>query len=210
MNEHEKYRKFRGRDVSIFYHEYHNLFRGILATDFISCCPTQFSQASGTETGYGQEVLNDYRDSELNKTDGSDESDGPTRDDNIARTASTDGLGQATSCGKHKSTEGSIGLRKKKSGLELISDSINQLVACQRDLDVQNMNINTRPKISSISECMDMIDRIDAIEKGTPLYFFAMDYISTDTNCEVFAHLSMPELKFGRLQYKFYASRILG
>ncbi|KAL2479960.1 Myb DNA-bind 3 domain-containing protein [Abeliophyllum distichum] len=180
-------------------HEYHNLFTRILATSFISRCPIQFSQTSGTETCYGQEGLNDYKDSKLNKTESSDESDGPTCDDNIARTASTNGLGQATSCVKRKSTWGLIGLRKNLLGPEFISDSINQLVACQRDLDVQNININTWPKILSILECMDMIDWIDLIEKGTSLYFFAMDYISTYTNREVFADLSTLELKFGIL-----------
>ncbi|KAL2500282.1 uncharacterized protein Fot_34130 [Forsythia ovata] len=208
IKEHDKYMKFRGRDVSIFHNDYHNLFSRILATGFISRYPTRFSQASGTETGYGQEGLNDYRDSEPNETKGSDESDRPTRDDNMPRSASTDGLVHATSNRKRTSTGSSIGSRKKKSGSELISDSINQLVACQRDLDIQNMNINTQPKISSILECIDMIDRIDAIEKGTPLYFFAMDYISIDTNHELFAHLSTLELKFGMLQHKFYASRI--
>ncbi|KAL2550507.1 hypothetical protein Fot_12037 [Forsythia ovata] len=94
-------------------HNYHNLFSEILATCFVSRCPTRFSQASGTETWYGQEGLNYYRDSESNEIEGSDESDGPTRDDNIARTVSTDGLGRATSCGKRKLMGGSNGTRKK-------------------------------------------------------------------------------------------------
>ncbi|KAL2506120.1 Myb DNA-bind 3 domain-containing protein [Abeliophyllum distichum] len=59
IKEHEKYRKFRGRDVSIFQHEYHNLFSGILAIGFILRCPIRFSQVSGTETSYGQEGFND-------------------------------------------------------------------------------------------------------------------------------------------------------
>ncbi|KAL2500845.1 uncharacterized protein Fot_34693 [Forsythia ovata] len=94
--------------------DYHNLFSGILATDFISCCPTRFSQASGTETGYGQEGLNEYRDSEPNETDGSNEIDEPMRDDNMPRSASTDGLGRATSNRKCKSTGGSIGSRRNQ------------------------------------------------------------------------------------------------
>ncbi|KAL2479965.1 L10-interacting MYB domain-containing protein [Abeliophyllum distichum] len=95
-------------------HEFHNLFTRILATGFISRCPIQFSQTSGTETGNGQEGLNDYRDSKLNETESSDESDGPTCDDNIARTASTDGLGWQHPVGSSKSNVGFDWFKEKE------------------------------------------------------------------------------------------------
>ncbi|KAL2508700.1 hypothetical protein Fot_32347 [Forsythia ovata] len=56
------------RDVSIFQHYYHNLVSGILATGFIARCSSRFSEASGTETGFGQEGVNDYRDSMPTRT----------------------------------------------------------------------------------------------------------------------------------------------
>ncbi|KAL2497003.1 Cytochrome [Forsythia ovata] len=124
----------------------------------------RFSEASGTETRFGQEGLNDYRDL---VPDEIENSNGPMRDENLPRSNNTDGFGQGSGKGNRKPTRGSMGPMKKKLGLELISNSINQLVACQRDLDVQN--INTCSNILSISECMDMVDHIDANEKGTPL-----------------------------------------
>ncbi|KAL2525426.1 L10-interacting MYB domain-containing protein [Abeliophyllum distichum] len=75
IKEHDKYRKFRGRDVSLFQHHYPTLFEGISTTGAHLRTPSTVSQVGANSSARSQ--AEDYQDADPDEGEGSDESNRP-------------------------------------------------------------------------------------------------------------------------------------
>ncbi|KAL2531711.1 Uncharacterized protein Adt_05062 [Abeliophyllum distichum] len=101
IKEHDKYRKFRGRDVSLFQHHYPTLFEGISATGAHLRTPSTVSQVGANSSAPSQ--AEDYQDADPDEGEGSDESNGPVNVPNCQMAMSQEEeIGRGTSSGKRK------------------------------------------------------------------------------------------------------------
>ncbi|KAL2517277.1 Uncharacterized protein Adt_13524 [Abeliophyllum distichum] len=113
--------KFRARDVSVFQHQYQTFFGGIFATGVHMRTPIMYSQARAFWSGQGH--VEDYRDADPDKEEGSDESDSSTDVPSFQLSMSNDDMGRASGSGKRKSSGGITRATKKKSRVEIMSAS---------------------------------------------------------------------------------------
>ncbi|KAL2506040.1 L10-interacting MYB domain-containing protein [Abeliophyllum distichum] len=195
-----QYRKFRGRDVSLFQHHYPTLFEGISATGAHLRTPSTVSQVGANSSAPSQ--AEDYQDADPDEGEGSDESNGPVDVPNFQTTMSQDEeIGRGTSSGKRKSTGGPRRATKKKSGPEILSASINYLVSCCRE--VSDRRTPPSSDVPSISECIRTVRNLPGIERGSDLYFYSVQYMRNQDNRALFADMETPEEKLGLLRYLF-------
>ncbi|KAL2498177.1 L10-interacting MYB domain-containing protein [Abeliophyllum distichum] len=200
IKEHDKYRKFRGRDVSLFQHHYPTLFEGISATGAHLRTPSTVSQVGANSSARSQ--AEDYQDADPNEGEGSDESNGPVDVPNCQTGMSQDEeIGRGTSSGKRKSSGGPRRATKKKSGPEILSASINNLVSCCRE--VSDRRTPPSSDVPSISECIRTVRNLPGIERGSDLYFYSVQYMRNQDNRALFADMETPEEKLGLLRYLF-------
>ncbi|KAL2465325.1 Uncharacterized protein Adt_41176 [Abeliophyllum distichum] len=190
----DKYRKFRGRDVSLFQHHYPTLFEGISATGAHLRTPSTVSQVGANSSAPSQ--AEDYQDADPDEGEGSDESNGPVDVPNFQTAMSQDEeIGRGTSSGKRKSSGGPRRATKKKSGPEMLSASINNLVSCCRE--VSDRRTPPSSDVPSISECIRTVRNLPGIERGSDLYFYSVQYMRNQDNRALFADMETPRGKVG-------------
>ncbi|KAL2492158.1 Myb DNA-bind 3 domain-containing protein [Abeliophyllum distichum] len=144
----------------------------------------------------------DYQDAHPDEGEGSDESNGPVDVPNFQTAMSQDKeIGRATSSGKRKSSGGLRRATKKKTGPEILSASINNLVSCCRE--VSDCCTPPSSDVPSISECICTVRNLPGIERGSELYFYAVQYMRNQDNWALFADMETPEEKLGLLRYLF-------
>ncbi|KAL2531222.1 Myb DNA-bind 3 domain-containing protein [Abeliophyllum distichum] len=144
----------------------------------------------------------DYQDTDPDEGEGSDESNGPVDVPNFQTAISQDEeIGRGTSSGKRKSSGGPRRATKKKSGPEMLSASINNLVSCCRK--VSDRRTPPSSDVPSISECIRTVRNLPGIERGSDLYFYSVQYMRNQDNRALFADMETPEEKLGLLRYLF-------
>ncbi|KAL2468820.1 Uncharacterized protein Fot_50396 [Forsythia ovata] len=163
--EHNKYHKFRGRDVSLFQNHYPTLFKGISATGVNLRTPSTVSQAGANSLAPSQ--ADDFQDADLDEHEGSDENSGPVDVPNCQTGMSQDEVGRAINNGKRKSSARLTRATKKKSGLEILSASINNLVSWGRE--VEDRRTSSSSDVPSIFECIRIVRNLPGIERGSQL-----------------------------------------
>ncbi|KAL2484656.1 L10-interacting MYB domain-containing protein [Abeliophyllum distichum] len=176
------------------------LFEGISATGAHLRTPSTVSQVGANSSAPSQ--AEDYQDADPDEGEGSDESNGPVDVPNVATAMSQDEeIGRGTSSGKRKSSGGLRRANKKKSGPEILSASINNLVSCCRE--VSDRRTPPSSDVPSISECIRTVRNIPGIERGSELYFYVVQYMRNRENRAIFADMETPEENLGLLRYLF-------
>ncbi|KAL2508479.1 Uncharacterized protein Fot_32126 [Forsythia ovata] len=113
-------------------------------------------------------------------------------------------MGKATSSGKRKSFARLARATKKKSGPDIISASINNLVSWGRK--VEDHRASSFADIPSISECIRIVLSLPRIVRGSQFYFYAVQYMRNQDNRALFDDMDTQE-KFGLLQFLYDDSR---
>ncbi|KAL2469469.1 Myb DNA-bind 3 domain-containing protein [Abeliophyllum distichum] len=181
-------------------HHYPTLFEGISATGAHLRTPSTVSQVGANSSARSQ--ADDYQDADPDEGEGSDESNGPVDVPNCQTGMSQDEeIGRGTSSGKRKSSGGPRRATKKKSGPEMLSASINNLVSCCRE--VSDRRTPPSSDVPSISECIRTVRNLPGIERGSDLYFYSVQYMRNQDNRALFADMETPEEKLGLLRYLF-------
>ncbi|KAL2462325.1 L10-interacting MYB domain-containing protein-like [Abeliophyllum distichum] len=162
--------------------------------------PSTVSQVGANSSAPSQ--AEDYQDADPDEGEGSDESNGPVDVPNCQTAMSQDEeIGRGTSSGKRKSSGGPRRATKKKSGPEMLSASINNLVSCCRE--VSDRRTPPSSDVSSISECIRTVRNLPGIERGSDLYFYSVQYMRNQDNRALFSDMETPEEKLGLLRYLF-------
>ncbi|KAL2529168.1 Uncharacterized protein Fot_21769 [Forsythia ovata] len=117
----------------------------------------------------------DYQDAYPDEHEGSDESNDLIGVPNYQPGMSYDEIGKASGNGRRKSSGGMTQVTKKKTGREIISASISNLVSWS--LEVKDRRAASSTEIPSISECICIIHSLLEIVRGSQLYFYAMEYM---------------------------------
>ncbi|KAL2541957.1 hypothetical protein Adt_02935 [Abeliophyllum distichum] len=113
---------------------------------------------------------------------------------------SHDKMDRATSSRKRKSSAGLM-REQQKSGPEIISASINNLVSWGHE--EEDRCASSSADIPSISKCIRIVRSLPGIMRGSQLYFYVVQYMQNQQNHALFADMDTPKKKFGLLQFLF-------
>lgn len=157
IKEDDKYSKFRGVDLSLYWFSYDTLFSDIVATGQRARAPNQQSTVGEQQSAIGEELR-----------EGSGDSDEELRENNLF----------PDSYASQK--QGSSGTKRKKSGAEIIRDSLEgvmKVLACK-----SKSTASTAAVDNSLNEAIDILDAMEEIEFMSSKYHFAATWLTRKEN----------------------------
>lgn len=179
-----KFKKFRNRDLSIYWDHYSTLFGDVVANG-------NRARAANTYSAVNLEIGEDF--TETGEDDGR-EGSGDSDDNHQSPQSNVLFPNSSLKSGR------SSGTKRKKSGAEFVREGLDGLVAA---MSCRSTSTTAANEDVTLMEAVGILKSMTQVPYGGDLYYFAQRYLLNKGNRLLFLSEQNDELRYGQLMYNF-------